>query len=151
MLGQTPDDVTSLISHNFHENIEVHQTLIDLEESKTPQEKFMMQAIFQRIFCARGQLPEDQKGTSEEERAAARTLSSWQPYQLLPQGQVVWTCTGASTSRDELTVDFSWWRDHFGLGNALSTGLGRGDLRARYDGQAHEVLDSASPPGANNC
>ena len=41
VLGQTPDDVTSLISHNFDENIEVHQTLIDLEESKTPQEKFM--------------------------------------------------------------------------------------------------------------
>ena len=48
VLGQTPDDVTSLISHNFDENIEVHQTLIDLEESKAPQEKCMMQLLIRQ-------------------------------------------------------------------------------------------------------
>eukprot|EP00435_Cladocopium_sp_Y103_P000814 s912_g1.t1 len=48
VLGQTPDDVTSLISHSFDEHIEVHQNLIDLEENKTPQENFMMQLLIRQ-------------------------------------------------------------------------------------------------------
>ena len=47
VLGHTPDDLTSFISHHFEENLGVHQQLID-QEQKPPQEMFMMQLLIRQ-------------------------------------------------------------------------------------------------------
>ena len=47
VLGHTPDDLTSLMSHDVEEHLGVHQSLVD-EEEKPSQEKFMMQLLIRQ-------------------------------------------------------------------------------------------------------
>ncbi len=49
VLGYTPEDVTSLSSNDPDERLGTHQTLVDMEEEKTPQEQFMMPLLVRQF------------------------------------------------------------------------------------------------------
>lgn len=48
VLGHTPSDWTSLISHDAEMHLGVHQGLVDMEEERTPQESFMTQLLIRQ-------------------------------------------------------------------------------------------------------
>ena len=48
VLGHTPSDWTSLVSHDAEMHLGVHQGLVDMEEDRTPQESFMIQLLIRQ-------------------------------------------------------------------------------------------------------
>eukprot|EP00435_Cladocopium_sp_Y103_P066563 s466_g28.t2 len=48
VLGHTPTDWSSLVSHDGESQLGVHQNLVDMEEEKTPQESFMIQLLIRQ-------------------------------------------------------------------------------------------------------
>ena len=48
VLGQTPDDATSLTQQHFDANLGAHQKLVDLEEEPPTQETFMLQLLMRQ-------------------------------------------------------------------------------------------------------
>ena len=48
VLGHTPTDWSSIVSHDGERHLGLHQTLVDTEEDKTPQESFMMQLLIRQ-------------------------------------------------------------------------------------------------------
>eukprot|EP00435_Cladocopium_sp_Y103_P018811 s2728_g4.t1 len=48
VLGHTPTDWSSLVSHDGERHLGLHQNLVDLEEDKTPQESFMIQLLIRQ-------------------------------------------------------------------------------------------------------
>ena len=48
VLGHTPTDWSSLVSHDGERQLGLHQNLVDMEEEKTPQESFMIQLLIRQ-------------------------------------------------------------------------------------------------------
>ena len=77
VLGHTPDDLTSLLSHVGDEHLGVHQSLVDEEEKAVP--RAVHDAVVdpsggQRIFHAGRLIPEDSEGDAEESSSGSSTL-----------------------------------------------------------------------------